>query len=116
MINSTDTDNAALIVAEINLLQTEKFVVLEINRGLSPVLPRKQDNLLVVKGGSQTWRLGSSPKPSPRRHEEKQKRLMVFWYSNKTVDTSKKYQKPTNERPDFNVFCFSTNLAIPPDK
>ena len=28
-----------LIVAEINLLQTKKFVVLEINRGLSPVSP-----------------------------------------------------------------------------
>ena len=39
MINSTDTDNSALIVAEINLLQTEKLVVLEINLGLSPVFP-----------------------------------------------------------------------------
>ena len=37
MINSTDTDNSSLIVAEINLLQTKKFVVLEINRGLPPV-------------------------------------------------------------------------------
>jgi len=37
MINSTDTDNSGLIVTEINLLQTERFVVLEINRGLSPV-------------------------------------------------------------------------------
>ena len=39
MINSTDTDNSAMIVAEINLLQTEKLVVLEINLGLSPVFP-----------------------------------------------------------------------------
>ena len=37
MINSTDTDNSGLIVTEIDLLQTERFVVLEINRGLSPV-------------------------------------------------------------------------------
>jgi len=37
MINSTDTDKSGLIVTDIDLLQTERFVVLEINRGLPPV-------------------------------------------------------------------------------
>ena len=37
MINSTDTDNYGPIVTKIDLLQTENFVILEINRGLSRV-------------------------------------------------------------------------------